>query len=386
MARRRAFSDGRTFRRCAAACALATASFAPSPVFAAPQADARPAPDRTRVDIEVVSERGSDADLDASLDELVKRLGLVPRFVHAVPKDPGDGDTQLARVSVRVQANGAADVTVTDASGTTVASRRVERDGARSLTNEEIAHVVQGSVEPLLLAERDRRARPPEPPKPKDEPKRPVEPPPSAVAIVPEARDAAPARKSASPWAFDLATQFGGAFFSQSSGPTARVGGAARVAWRKGVRPALVVTGQYLAPFEVGDSLVSVDVRGGSFRVLPTLELVTTSHVGLDLSAGLGSDVFTVQPQSDQLPSNRIGNATTRADVVATGLATFHVALTSNTTVDLSFGVDADFAERRWQAAAGPTRSTVFAPWRVRPTALLGFSFTALGPGRTESR
>ena len=262
--------------------------------------------ERSRVDVLVVSDRDSEADLEASLTELLTRLQLVPNVTRAL-REPNeavsDDPTRLARVVVVLEANGSAEVRVSGPGGSQILRTKVRRDGPRSMANEEIAHVVQGGVEPILLAERDGKRSSNEPKKATPEPAPATEAPKAAVAekvatpppvatATGESHPAGPA----SEWAVDLTTHVGAALFSKTSGPTARLGGSVSIAHRTAskFRPSLVVAGYYLAPFVVGDPIASVDVRGGSARVLPTLGLFTSNVFGIDAALGGGFDVLSV--------------------------------------------------------------------------------------------
>jgi len=66
---------------------------------------------------------------------------------------------------------------------------------------------------------------------------------------------------------------------------------------------------------------------------------------------------------------------------------TGHLAIGSGTSLSLMIASDVDLTSRQWVVDSGDgTHVDAFAPSRVRPLAMLGFTFTAFGDGRFAAR
>ena len=86
------------------------------------------------------------------------------------------------------------------------------------------------------------------------------------------------------------------------------------------------------------------------------------------------------------LPSDRLGAATGRVDPIATASVTGHLAIGAGTSLSLMLATDVDLASRHWVVEGGGPPMDAFAPSRVRPLALIGFTFTAVGDPRFATR
>ena len=345
---------------------------------------------------------GTDAaSLDDTVRELLGRLTLVMESQSVGHIDADDATFRstarpslLARVGIDLRAHDIAVITIVDGrSGEVTVRRSIRRDGPPAVVREEVAHVVQAAVDPMLLAERDRAAAapppapPPPPPAPVAEPV-PVPPPVVPALEAPPARDrAAGAPDGHAPLALDLSTMAGAGSFASGAGAVARAGGGAALVWRRGVRPSIGVAAQYVFPFETGSDLALAHVGVASFRGLAGLELYGSSTVAIDLGAGGGIDVLQVDPRSNALPSDRLGAPTGRVDPIATASVTGHLAIGAGTALSLMVATDVDLASRHWVVEGGGGQPMdAFAPSRVRPLAMIGFTFTAVGDPRFAVR
>lgn len=351
-------------------------------------------PSRRVVEVLVAGGSADGAGLDDTVRELLGRLSLVTEsqvvgYIDA--EDPSFRSTarpsMLARVGIDLRARDVAVITIVDGRTGEVAVRRtVRRDGSSAVVREEVAHVVQSAVDPMLVAERDRKSAPPAP-APPPVAVVPEPPPPAAPTSSPPDRDTAPpTATSSSPLALDLVTAAGGGSYAAGAGVVARAGGGATLVWRRGVRPAVGLSAHYVFPFETGAPIASAHVSVVSLRALPALELYANPAVALDLMAGGGVDVLRVEPRSSALPADRLGATAVRVDPLATLGVTGHVAISGGTALSLMIAADIDLASRRWVVEADGERSSTFAPGRVRPVAMLGFTFTALGDSRFAAR
>ena len=368
---------------------------------AAAQANA-PVPARRIVEVLIAGGGADAALLEETVRELLSRLTLVMESQTVGRVDAEDSafrstsrPSLLARVGVDLRAKDVAVVTVVDGrTGDITLRRTVRRDGPPVVVREELAHVVQAAVDPLLLAERDRAAAPPPPapaPPAPPSPPEPVPAPPPTPAPAdgsPPPRDVAQAspESTRSALALDLATMAGVGSYASGAGAVARAGGGAALVWRRGVRPSIGLAAHYVFPFETGSNVALAHVGVASLRGLAALEIYGSTSFALDLAAGGGLDLLRVEPRSNVLPLDRLGPSTSRVDPIVSAAVTGHLAIGAGTALSLMAGADLDLTSRRWVIDGGAQREEAFAPSRVRPMAMLGFTFTALGDGRFAAR
>jgi len=138
----------------------------------------------------------------------------------------------------------------------------------------------------------------------------------------------------------------------------------------------------YSFPFEAGDDRLGSQTSLFSLRLMPGLGLLQSGRFGLDVAAGGGTDVMSVDPTSRQLPESAFGRSTTRVSAIFSGAVTGRFNLATDVEITLSAMLDVDPSSRTYVFDAGPTRRVVFSPWSARPMLLAVLSFTAFGPGR----
>ncbi len=339
--------------------------------------DASRAPDTPRV-VDLTVRGEEPGALEDTLRELMARLRV---SVSARPEGAApNGDDVLAHIQVDLSSPSEAVIVVVDGrSGRVILRRSVARASASaSIVREELAHAAQSAVESELLADADRP--PPAPP---------PAPPPVASLVTPAPPPAAEApspRVARAPsLALDVATLVGGGPFANGVGPVVRVGGGVVLSSRRGLRPSLSVTAEYAPPFESNPSTVVSRTSLFSVRAIPALEVVRSSWMAVDLGAGGGFDVLAVSPRSPVLPASSLAASTTRTDPVLSAVVAAHFPLVPSVVLSLLVGADADLATRTYVLHEGSAETGVLAPWRVRPTVLAGFTFTALGEGRFAS-
>lgn len=365
-------------------------------------------PSRRIVEVHVAGAGSDAASLDDTMRELLGRLTLIMESQAALRIDPDDASfreaarpSMLARVGIDLRARDAAIITIVDGRTGAVSVRRsVSRDGPPAVLREEIAHVVQAAIDPLVILERDRAnaaavAEPPPPEPPPDAPSVqaavPAAPPPAAPVAptdAPPPRDAAANREgSRSPFALDLSTSAGAGAYASGVGIVPRAGGAAMLVYRRGVRPSIGVSAHYLFPFDTASDVVVAHVGVVAVRGVLGAQVFGRGALALDVMAGAGVDALRVEGRSNVLPSVRLGSATSRVGAVAVFGAVGYWAIGAGTSLSLMVGADVDPSSRRWvlESDAG-SRSAAFVPSRIRPSALLGFTFTALGEARFAAR
>lgn len=332
------------------------------------------------VELNVTGAQDDVTVLDATIRELLGRLQLV------VTRGPAlDGTTVLARVKVEMTSVGGARVEVVDArDGHVVMQRTVPKEGSASITREAIAHAVQSAVEAQLLDAETPAAEPPATaPTPEPEPPpapAPVTPAPLEQSAAEPTKDVVVERPaSRSTMALDVATFGGFGPMARGSGIVPRVGAGVTLASRSGLRPALTLLGAYALPFQNDTTFVSSRASFVSVRALPSVQVVGFSQVAIDLSAGGGFDILSVQPTSSVLPASALGDNSTRIDPMLTSMLTARIGIVPGVVLLASAGIDVDLSTRAYVVDVGGARTDVLSPWRVRPAILIGFAFTAFG-------
>ena len=369
---------------------LGAALFArPAFAQAIPQA---PLPARRVVEVLVAGGGEDGSGLEDTVRELLGRLALITEnqvVGHVDPDDPSFRSTarpsMLARVGIDLQQKDVVTILIVDGRSGDIAVRRtVRRDASPAVVREEVAHVVESAIDPLLAAERDRQnTPPPPPPTPPPAPTPPIvnEPPPTPDPPPPPPP---PPAAEGSPLSLDVVTAAGAGSFASGAGVVARAGGGATLVWRRGLRPGIALSAQYVFPFECGDDTAMAHVNVVAIRALPSIEVHANRLFAFDILAGVGLDVVRVEPRTNELPSDLLGRTVTRVDPLFTAGVNTHLAISNGTSISLLLGADVDTTSRRWvvESSNADARSTTFAPSRVRPIALLGFTFTAFGESR----
>jgi hypothetical protein len=203
--------------------------------------------------------------------------------------------------------------------------------------------------------------------------------PPDVPLALPLAREAPAPSPPPAAYGVDLSTLAGGGWFASGSGPVAALGGDVTVAGRKGWRPSLTLSARAVLPF--GGSADSVTGHASAFaiRALAGVEIVRVSWIAVVGGGGGGADVLWASPTSAVLPPSVLGDGTTRADPVVSAFVAAHVRLVPSVVLTVMALGDLDLAPSRYVVVDGASVDPVLAPWRVRPTLLAGFTFTALG-------
>jgi hypothetical protein len=337
--------------------------------------------DSTRtVDVTIV-DGGDDADLLMdTIRELVGRLGLgvTP---HRVSASEGQSVSSLpAGLSAWIDLGSRYDAMTIVRNGPTEVRRRIPRDASPAIVREEIGEAVRSAVEAQLLTDAT-----PSAPVASSAPPAPT----SAGPVVIEA-PRAPAASSHG-LALDVTTLAGAGAIASNSGLVAHVGGGLVVASRRELRPSLSMTAEYIVPF---DALASNGVNAStsfvSLRAVAAVEVLHRSWIAIDVGAGGGVDVITVNPSvasasSAGLAFTAEGDVPTHVDPVVTARASAYFALAPGVAFTLVAGSDVDLKSLHY-AFDGVRSGDVLVPWHVRPAVLAGFTFTALGSGLFATR
>jgi hypothetical protein len=164
---------------------------------------------------------------------------------------------------------------------------------------------------------------------------------------------------------------------------------------RRHLRPSLAVTAAYFTPFDEesdpvnGQATVQAHATFVSLRAVPSIEVLHVPWASLNVGAGGGVDIISVNnpttitppPNGERIATNQ--DIPTRGAPILTALATAYLQLAPSVAFTLVAGSDVDFVPRKY--AFSPLHANtngpidVINPWPVRPFALAGFTFTALG-------
>jgi hypothetical protein len=335
-------------------------------------ADSAAAPRRV-LKLVLAAEDAEAAALEDSLGELLGRLGITLSVSRAERLDlddsslarPSEGAIGTAWIDLR---GTRARAVLVDRKGNVAARRDVGRDRSSAIVIEEIAHIVQSSVEELEADERRAQAPPPPPPPPAPRPESPPKP--------------APPAKEGVAFGVD-----GGGFFSGrafGTGAEAVVGGGGMIGASLGrgdFRPALWLLGTYHVAFDVRGEAVDIHTKAATLRLAPTFRLFGGRRWYVEAGPEIGVDVLWTTPRANSagLPSGRLGADSTDASPMLGALAAAHLAVGQGADLFVAAAADVDLGPHRFVAMEGKTPDPVFEQWRLRPALLLGFTFTLAG-------
>lgn len=322
---------------------------------------------------------GDDADpLVATIRELLGRLGLnVDPHLVAAPSAGLEPAEAPAGLSVWIDLGSRYEAVAIVRSGRTALRRTVPRDTTPAIVREEIGEAVRLAVEAQLLANATRSA-----------------PAPVASVPTPAPSPVGPETPATSPtstrwFALDLTILAGGGLVATDAGFAPRVGGGAVIGSRRRLRPSLTVTATYVVPLTAtyvvpsGGPPANVTTRVSfvSLRAVPAIEILHASWLAVNLGAGGGIDVISVDTP-DQA-SLQVSPVADQVDPIVTALATAYAALAPGVVFTLVVGADVDLTARQFyvdgQGGGNMGGGNILTPWRVRPIALAGFTFTAVG-------
>jgi hypothetical protein len=137
------------------------------------------------------------------------------------------------------------------------------------------------------------------------------------------------------------------------------------------------LTAEYRVPFDIDDSEASPRAQAVALRTFPTVGLLQSSAVALDLGVGGGIDIFSVDYRLADAQGQGTRQTSTKIAPIFTSMLVFHLALVDNVQVSALAGIDVDPSRPGLEVRHG--LSDEAQPWVVRPALMLGASFTLLG-------
>jgi len=381
---------------------------APPPTSTTPRPPAGDTPDAEKVVSVIVAGSAADAaHLDKALRELLGRMGVTASLRRVDRVDEGarraEGPAVVASVLIDVTGVDQAVVTVIDpASDAAVVRRVLKRTASHQVLLEETAHVVHGAVESVLSGRST--GADPQPDRTGQvsaaEPTSANEPPAAAVAATaptvaeqsrpPPALNSPPAatgrpdgasvalREERAAWGIDAGALLGGHGISDSAGVVFGAGVALSAGYRHGpLRPGGWFTAEYRVPFDIDDSGASPRAQAVALRTFPTIDLLHTQLLTLQLGVGGGIDIFSIDHRFEDQQGRGKRQQTTKVAPTLTSMLVLWLRLVENVQLVTLAGIDVDLS--RPSLEVRQNRSEEAKPWVVRPSLLLGASFTLGG-------
>ncbi len=316
------------------------------------------------VELKLITERQGPEPLERVLGELLGRLQVTIHLVRLQGVDvrqilsehPNDPEA-VARVWIDLRERTRVTVYLSGNREDRVLVRHVPIEGhLDEVGREEIAHIVEASVDGLLVGGRIGVAT--------DEP-----------------RKTAPAPQAHRPeHALNLELAYQGHAWSMTRGVLH--GPALGLAWvapGRVVRPLMMLSTSVRFPFVISGDPVSARLDQLTFRVLAGADVTIAPRWRLQAAVGAGADWVRISSRSTAT-STLVELDPDRTTVVpmARAMIAARFALTSHTDVFGAVGADVSAWDVRYIVARQDADEVLFEPWRVRPFAALGLSVDLL--------
>jgi hypothetical protein len=326
------------------------------------------------VEIKSVSPNENWPALEAVLAELLARLQVSVRFSvvptvdpRQIMSEPSEDPPSVARVWIDMHDPKRVTLYLTGDRADRMLVRHVPLvTRVDEVAREEIAHIVEATVDALLVGGRigvatDEVIRP----APKPEPLPPPPPP----------REHRPA----GPW-LELGLAYEAQFWQSARPPLHSAALFIGIGGRNGpFRPGLWFSGEYRFPTTVDNALVSARLEQGALRAAASLEWGPSARWRFGAAVGGGLDVVRITPdvndpaRVDPMPARSAAVPMIRALLLG------HFAFTSRSEVFAGFAADYDLLGTRYVLRdASNADVPVFEPWKLRPTALVGVATDVL--------
>jgi hypothetical protein len=324
------------------------------------------------VEIKSVAPSENWPALEAVLTELLARLQVSVRFSVVPTVDPrqimserSDDPPSVARVWIDMHDPNRVTLYLTGDRADRMLVRHVPLvTRVDEVAREEIAHIVEATVDALLVGGRigvatDEVIRPapkPEPPPPPPRERRPV-----------------------GPW-LELGVAYEAQFWQAARPPLHSAAFFVGAGGRAGVlRPGVWISGEYRFPTTVENPLVNARLEQGAFRAVASLEWAASARFRIGAGVGGGLDLVRITPDVNEGARVDAAAARSAAIPMLRALLIGHFAFGSRSEAFAGFAADYDLLGTRYILRdASNADVPVFEPWKLRPTALVGVATDVL--------
>lgn len=354
-------------------------------------------PTRPAVLVRVASSPEEVGRLALLLEELLGRL-KVPVVIQAEAEvDPvgGPRGRSLALVSIDLSPPDRALCTVEDGQGRVRMERReVVGTASRAILLDDVAHLVQASVESLLAEHTDSLAAPQPGPRPTSPPKapamadRPQPTPPSRAKNTPPAiRQVLPVRgrplstteqHGRPDWGLDVAAMLGFHGVAETAPMVVGAAAATHAGYRRGnLHPGGWLSLEYRLPFDIDQSSLPPSAQVLAPRVLFAMDFYFRRPWSLGAAIGGGVDRFQIEYGFEAIgqPPRRL--SVTRVVPVLATFSVVRLGIARNVHLLSLWGIEVDLEHPDLEIRHDRRRAA--RPWPVRPALMLGMAFTPLG-------
>jgi hypothetical protein len=326
-------------------------------------ADPRPLAPRV-VEIMIATAPGAEEAAERSLLGPLRRLGLDVRPARGVGFDlesvAAPGVLVRAFVDLRPTSPEVLLLLVDGPTGQIIARRGIVREGSDEVLREQAAFILASLVEDRLAIEPPRVAAPP---------------PASSSPLPVSAPPASPGPPAASPAAIEVAPFFSAGLLSPQTQISS--GGGLAVGLRGDRSLGAWLLARLLAPADTSAGAVELHAGLFSARFLPTARVLAGPSLSLDLGLGAGLDMLSLSATSsgDALPRP----SSRRVSAVLSGVVRAQAQISGSVQLFAAALLDADLAPRRYVVAGDGGPDVLLAPSVVRPSLLLGLTFSSGG-------
>jgi hypothetical protein len=351
---------------------LAVLLIAFASVAIARPAGAQTAPRSRQVEVTIAGGQQEAQDLQKVLSELLGRLGVAATYTQSEEVEisvalaaRADAAPQVARVWIELRKAGNAMVYIAGEAGDRVLVRRVPRQTrSDEVAREEIAHIVESTVDALLSGGRIGVAA-----------QMPRE---AEVVLLPQA---APRAESHAASGFGLSLGYEVQAWSASTdpvhGPFVSLG---LFSVRDGLRLGIRLSGQMRFPSEIEQNPIGVRLNHGALRLLPEIELALGRGWALRGGAGPGLDLSHVEPVLSGGSAAQVDSPRWTVTPIVRALVAVGYSLAPGHTASLIVAGDVDLLGTKYFVDRQAGSEDVFRPWRVRPTVGLAFDMDLFAP------
>ncbi len=320
------------------------------------------------VEIKMVSPGDAWPALEVVLSELLARLQVAARFSsvstlemrHIMGEHPGE-PVAAARVWIDLRDPARVTLYLTGDKADRVLIRQVPLvSRLDEVAREEIAHIVEATVDALLVGARIGVGQ--------DE-----------VVVKKPAPVSAPVEKPAHGPSLDLGIGYEVLMWSNSRGPVHGPAVFLGVAGRAGpLRPGVWISGELRIPTTIAGDPISTRLDQGAVRALFVGDWAASAKWLVRTGVGGGVDFVRISPEVAQGALVELEPAYVALAPMLRGLASVRYTFTTRSELFGGLAIDVDLFDTRYLVQRDGREDVVFHPWQVRPMALVGVASDVL--------